>query len=137
MTEETGQAVSSDDLEELSRRYIALRDRKDEIQQRHKKELKPYNDAMAKLDAFFLEVLMSSGLQSMSTESATIFRGTHTSVTVAEWDKTLPFIIENERWELLNKAVNKTIVNEMLEEGEEVPGVTVRKEAYARVNRKS
>lgn len=137
MSEQTGQAVSSDDLEELSRRFLALRDRKDEIQARHKQELKPYNEAMAKLEAYFLEVLQDSGLQSMSTKSATIFVGTSTSVTVAEWEKTLPFIIENERWELLNKAVNKTIVNEMLEEGEEVPGVTVRKESYARVNRKS
>lgn len=137
MSEQTGQAVSSDDLEELSRRFLALRDRKDEIAARHKQELKPYNEAMAKLEAYFLEVLQDSGLQSMSTKSATIFIGTSTSVTVAEWEKTLPFIIENERWELLNKAVNKTIVDEMLKEGEEVPGVTVRKESYARVNRKS
>jgi hypothetical protein len=38
---------------------------------------------------------------------------------------------------LLEKRVNKTIVNDMAEQGELVPGVNIRKEAYARVNRKS
>jgi hypothetical protein len=136
MSTETGQAVAPD-LEELSRKYIALRDKKDEVAKRHKDELRPYNAALEKLEAFFLETLNDNGLQSLSTQSATIFRGTHTSVTAAEWDKTLEFIIENGRWDLLDKRVNKTIVNDMAEQGELVPGVNIRKEAYARVNRKS
>lgn len=137
MSNETGQAVGPDDLEELSAKFLALRDKRDEIVARHKEELKPYHAALAKLEAFFLDILQGSGLNSMSTDSATIYRGMHTSVTVADWDTTLPYIIESEKWELLNKAVSKTIVQEMADEGELVPGVTIRQEAYARVNRKS
>lgn len=137
MSNETGQAVRPEDLEELSAKFIALRDKKEEIAARHKAELKPYNDALAKLESFFLDILQGAGLNSMSTDSATIYRGMHTSVTVADWSETLPYIIDNEKWELLNKAVNKTLVQEMAEEGDLVPGVTIRQEAYARVNRKS
>lgn len=137
MSEETGQAVRPDDLEDLSAKYLALRERKEEIAARHKAELAPYNAAMAKLEAFFLDTLQSSGLSSMATKHATIYRGKKVSVTVANWDETLPYIIENEKWELLNHAVNKTIAQEMADEGELVPGVTMRQEAYARVNRKS
>lgn len=137
MSDESGQAVRPDDLEDLSAKYLALRDKKEEIAARHKLELKPYNAALAKLEAFFLDTLQGSGLNSMSTEHATIYRGMHTSVTVGDWDETLPYIIEKEKWELLPRSVVKTIVKEMAEEGEMVPGVTMRQEAYARVNRKS
>ena len=125
------------DLDEMSRKYIALRDKKDEVKEKHKAELAPFNEVLSKLDALFLEYLNEQGLQNIATKHATIYKGVSTSVKVADWEAVLSYIREQENWQLLDHRVSKSMVQDMLENGEIVPGVSVRKEAYARVNRKS
>lgn len=124
-------------LDKVVAHYIALRDKKDAITARHKDELRPVNDAMALLEAFMQKSLDAQNQRSASFAGiGTCFKQKWTSVKVGDWEETLDYIRENDRWDLLTQAVNKTAVIESMSErdpttGEErlvpcpIPGVSV------------
>lgn len=116
--------------------YIKLRDHKDEVKSRHKDELAPINEQMAKLEGWLHRELNAQGVDSFKTKAGTAFVQKATSVTVAEWDVTLPFIREHDLWDLLEARVSKSAVQDYVESTKEVPpGVNVRVEEVVRVRR--
>lgn len=116
--------------------YIKLRDQKDEVKSRHKEELAPINENMAKLEGWLHRELNKQGVDSFKTKMGTAFVQKATSVTVADWDVTLPFIKEKELWDLLEARVSKSAVQDYIESTKEVPpGVSVRVEEVVRVRR--
>jgi hypothetical protein len=124
------------DFDGLTRKYVALRDKKEEIAAAHKKELAKYTEVLNKLDALFLEYLNEHGLQNLTTKHATVFKGVRTSVSVADKEVFLKHVLTNEEYDLLDVRASKSIVKDMFENGEDVPGVNLRQEQYTRVNRK-
>lgn len=118
--------------------YIQIRDKKEEIQKRHKEELAPLNEQMQKLEAWLQHQLLTQGLSNFSAKGVGVaYLQESTSVKVADWDQTLPWIIQNEAWDLIEKRVSKTAYQDYEKEGLSPPGVEVRKEQSVRVNRKS
>lgn len=114
--------------------YIKLRRGKEEIKARHKEELAPINDQMQKLENWLHRELLAQGVDSFKTKMGTAFVQKNTSVTVAEWDVTLPFIQEHELWDMLEARVSKSAVQDYIESTKEVPpGVNVRVEEVVRV----
>lgn len=118
--------------------YIQIRDKKEEIQKRHKEELAPLNEQMQKLEAWLQHQLLTQGLSNFSAKGVGVaYLQESTSVKVADWDQTLPWIIQNKAWDLIEKRVSKTAYQDYEKEGLSPPGVEVRKEQSVRVNRKS
>ena len=124
------------DINELTRKFIALRDKKDALKKRQVEEMRPFTEMLNRLETLLLEYLDDQSLKSVATEHATVYKGVRTSVTVADWDAVLDYIKSEENWSLLEHRVSKSMVQDMLTNGEVVPGVNVRQEAYTRVNRK-
>jgi len=100
----------------LAEKFIALRNRKAEMEKAHKEALAPYNLGLEWLENQMLAILNETGAESMRTKSGTFFKTTKTSVTVNRWSDTLDWIQKNERWELLEARVNKTMTLETLKE---------------------
>jgi hypothetical protein len=141
------------DNETLVAKFIALRDKKAEIVERHKKELEPYGKAMEQLELWMLQDLQAQKADSVKTAAGTFYKAKKTSVTTNRWSQTLEWILENERTELLEARVNKTMYLELQKElaekfkaaqeaGEnpdpstlEVPGVVVHTELTVGVRR--
>lgn len=116
--------------------FVRLRAKKEALVERHKEELRPFNEALAQLETTLLSILDSAGLQNMKSPAGTAYKRTETSVTVQSWSETLEWIIANEAWEFLEARVNKTATQERLKEvGEPPPGVVVRQEARVGVRK--
>lgn len=117
--------------------YLALRKTKDEIKDRHKDELAPYNQKIEKLEAWMLDTLNKASVDSMAFKGVgTMFKQTVTSVTVENWSDTLAFIQENALWELLEQRVSKTVCNDYVEaHGIVPPGVKVTQDTEVRVRK--
>ena len=116
--------------------YIKLRDKTDEVKKRHKEELRPYGELMSRLEATMLDHLNNIGGESLRTEHGTVFKNTRNSVKVADWNVTLPWLVENERWDMLEARVGKEAATVYMEEtGEPVPGVEYNSEVTVQVRR--
>lgn len=117
-------------------KFVQLRDKVAEIKKRHTEELSQYNLALNTLEAWMLEMLNTSGSDSMKTSNGTFFKTTHTSVTCNEWSKTLDYIRDNEAWELLEARVSRTAVESIMEETKApIPGVIIRRATSLNVRR--
>lgn len=120
----------SKNIEAIVSAYITIRDKIAEMKAKHKEELKPYNEALSKLEHGMLEELAAAGVESMRTPSGTAYRIERTSVTVADKSAFMDYVETTHAFDLLDVRANKTAVEGFLAEHEDVPpGVNIRREA--------
>jgi hypothetical protein len=120
----------------MTQRYLALRRRKEELADYHKKQLAPFNQMLATLGNLILAELNAAGVSSMASPEGTVYKSTETSVTVKDWPVTLAYIMAHQAWDLLEARVSKTaVLTTMNEKAEPVPGVAVAQEIVLRVRR--
>lgn len=123
-------------INDVIKAYIALRDEVDEVKKRHKEELAATVNSMDRIEAWLQNQLQTQGLTNFKGESGTAFLKDVSSVTVEDWDVTLPFIKEKELWEMLERRVSKTVVEDFIEStGEVPPGVSVKRATVVQVRR--
>lgn len=120
----------------LVEKYIALRDKKKEITERHKKELEPYNLNLGLMEAALLDILLSNKADNMKLKVGTFYKSTKTSAVVTKWADVLDFIREKDAWELLEARVSSTAAQAILEETKTpIPGVEIKRETSLNVRR--
>lgn len=125
-------------IDEVIKAYVAMRDELDETVRRQKEEVAPLREKMRKLEMWMQNQLQTQGLQSFKGQSGTAFLKNVSSVTVEDWDATLPFIRDQGMWDLLEKRVSKSVVEDYIEStGEIPPGVNVKRETVVQVRRGS
>lgn len=126
----------SHSLGDLIGKYIALRDKANDLKKEHKEQLAPYNEAMQKLEEHFLKAMQAEELENLKTDGGTAYQAVQTSVTVADWDAFKAWIVENHAWHMLDQRANKTAVTEVLEDtGELPPGLNVKRSVKVNVRR--
>jgi len=112
------------DLDDIVRTYVKIRDTLAADRRAFKQKEAEYKEQMAALGQFLREHMEKMGVESIKTEHGTAFSTTKTSVAVQDWDTALAFIQANDAWQLLNRSVNKTAVEEFISEtGQPPPGV--------------
>ena len=116
--------------------YIKVRDLKKELADKHKAEMKPYNDALQQLEHLFHAKMEETGLENLKTDGGTAYKAVMTTVSVADWDPFLEYVKANEAWYMLDKRANKTAVSEVLEDtGELPPGLNLQRSIKVNVRR--
>lgn len=118
-------------MEDVVAKYVALRDRKKETKDRHAAELKPFDDALEALEGIMGKHLNEVGADSVKTPEGTFYRQTRVNARVADWSKVLDFAVENGRYDLFERRVNKAVVEEI----GAVPGVEVDTTVVVNVRR--
>jgi len=116
---------------------ITIRDQISELKKQHKDALAPWEEKLAKLEAYLQNQLQTQGMTSFAVKGVgTAYLSNSTSCTVEDWDATLAWIKSTEAWEFLERRVSKTVVQEYMEsQGETPPGVNVRTEVEVRIRR--
>lgn len=71
-------------VEEVTAKYVELRDRKAEIALRHTEELKPLNDAQAAIESWLLNKMNEDGVDSYKTQAGTPYKAVTTSVKLED-----------------------------------------------------
>lgn len=121
---------------EIVTRYIALRDKKAELDAAHKAKVAEYDTAMEKIEQHLLAQLQANEADSMATAAGTFYKSETMSVRVDDWQSTLNFIKAENAWHMLDKRVNKTAVKEFMEAVNDLPpGLSLHREAVVRVRR--
>jgi hypothetical protein len=119
---------------EMTERYLQLRARIKQLEDKHKEELKPYLDIKFQLETALLDHLNKNGLDSTKCKSGTAFKSTVTQVTVRDWAATLGYIRTQEAWDLLEARVAKSAAVEIVTDTQEpIPGVEITQATVLRV----
>lgn len=123
-------------IDEVIKAYVTLRDELDAMKRRQTDEAAPLRDKMHKLEVWLQNQLQQQGLQNFKAATGTAFLKEVTSTTVENWEATLPFIQEKGLWDMLEKRVSKSVVEDYIEStGEIPPGVSVKRETVVQVRR--
>jgi len=118
----------------MTERYLYLRSRIKQIEDKHKEELAPYLDMKFQLETALLDHLNKNGLDSTKCPDGTAFKSTVTSVSVKDWAATLGYIRKNKLWDLLEARVSKTAAVEIVTDTKSpIPGVEITQATVLRV----
>jgi len=119
--------IPADRIDKRVSQYLMLRDKVESIEERHKAELKPFNEAKDRLVGELLEVLDLFGLKSAKTEFGTVSVKVYHTSPLSDPDAFMDFVRENDAYELMDRRANSTAVREYAEEHEGLlpPGVKI------------
>jgi len=106
---------------DVIRTYMKLRDQKAVIEGEVKGKLTDLVAKMNKLEAYLKTQMDAQGLTSFKSEFGTAFLTTTDYASVADWDKLLTFVRENEAYDMLTKSVSKTAVRSHIDEKKTIP----------------
>lgn len=113
------------DLNKLIDSYVALRDRKREIEAKHKAELAPYTKVMNEIEGRMLEYMQQSGMSSVNTPGGTAYQSTKRSASIKDGMAFRNFVVEQGAFSLVDWRANANAVFEYIAEHDGVapPGV--------------
>lgn len=119
---------------QMTRRYLQLRARIKQLEDKHKEELAPYLDMKFRLETAILDHLNRNGLDSTKCPDGTAFKSTVTSVSVKDWPSTLDYIRRENLWDLLEARVAKGAAVDIVNETKTpIPGVEITQATVLRV----
>lgn len=120
------------DTNKLIETYVKLRDKKKELQDKLKADLEPIEEGLMKIESRVLQVMQETGVDKLAGSAGTAFSKINTSVTVADWDKVVEYVRDNDAFDLLEKRVSKTAAQER----GDVPGLAVSQTKVVQFRRK-
>lgn len=123
-------------IDKIVETYIELRDRKAQMEAAHKAALAPINQAMLEAEMHLLTEMDKLGTEAFKTPAGTAYKSTRTSATVADWDSFIDFVRNHALWNMLERRVSKSAVDEYAEEKNDLPpGVNYRREVTVNIRR--
>lgn len=119
---EAAEAATKPQISALVEGYIKLRDKKAEIKARHEAEMAPVNAMMERIETHILAQMQEQGVDSYAVRGVgTAYISTTTKANVADWDSLLGFIRANSLWQLLERRVAKSAVDEYVAANQDLP----------------
>ena len=128
----------TDRLGKLTRAYINIRSRRNELSADFKKQDKELQDKLDTIKSALLEFCKDNNIDSVRTDAGVFYRSQKRRYWTSDWESMHKFILDNELPEFFEKRLNQGVVKEFLEENPEVlpPGLNVQSEYTISVRRK-
>lgn len=124
------------DLNKIIASYVALRDEKARMKAAYEAQVAPLTALLERAETAMLALMREQGVESFRTDAGTAYQSTRTSATVADWDQALQFVQQHGLWNMLEKRVSKTAVDEYVaQHGDLPPGINYRSELTVGVRR--
>ena len=108
---------------ELVSAFVKLRDKKRQAEAEYKKSMEVVNKLLEQLEGILLQKLEEIGADSIACEAGTVYRNTQYSATVQDRETFREWVQSTDNWEAVDLRANKAVVRNILDAGEEVPGV--------------
>lgn len=124
-------------LDEMVAKYIELRDRKALLKAKYDADVEKIDEMLAACERFFLATMNEQKLEALPTAAGVPYKQKQTSAGIADWNLTLPWIIKNEMWHMLERRVSKSAVEEYRAANDDLPpGVNWAERTVVNVRRK-
>ena len=114
--------ISEVDDATLLKLFIALRDRRAERKAAYQADDEGDRTKQDKIEIEFLRRFGERGIDNVSARGVgTAYKSTRSSATVADWDSFLEHVQNHDAWELLERRVNKTAVEQFRAVNDDLP----------------
>jgi hypothetical protein len=114
--------ITEVDDQSLLKLFIALRDRRAERKAAYQADDEGDRTKQDRIENEFLRRFNERGIDNVSSRGVgTAYKSTRASATVADWDTLLGHVQENDAWELLERRVSKTAVEQFKAAHEDLP----------------
>jgi len=104
--------------------FIKLRNHKTAAKKEFDKGMERINEALNKLEGEILGALQESGLENARSEFGTVYKITQSSASVKDREAFEEWADETGNRGAMDIRANKKAIRELLDKGEEVPGVS-------------
>jgi len=112
------------DFETRIRQYRFVRDEIKKLDEEHESFMKERRALLSWLGSDLLNMLNATGQDSAKTQSGTAYITTQVSATLRDAEEFRRFVIDGQRWEMIDWRANKSAVKDWVaEHREEPPGV--------------
>lgn len=114
------------DIQKLVSQYIALRDRKELLQQQHKDQLAPYAKVMSEIEGKLLGYMQQAHVDSVATPAGTAYQSTVPRATIRDNDAFRQWVVSGGHYGLVDWRANAPNVFDFIKSNNGVPppGVT-------------
>jgi hypothetical protein len=125
-------------LEKLTQVYIKMRDKKAELAKELEEQIGSIDEKMKTVKTAILDQMKDLGVESIRTDSGTVYRTTKTLYTTSDWESMHKFVLEHGVPELLEKRLQQTNTKVFLEEHPDLlpPGLNATTEYSVTIRRK-
>jgi hypothetical protein len=113
------------DVNKLVSQFVLLRDRKREMEQQYKDQIKPYDKLLDEIGNKLLDYMQQAGVDNVSTPSGSAHQITKRSATIRDGSAFRAFVVETGSFDLVDWKANAVAVFDFIEnnEGTSPPGV--------------
>jgi hypothetical protein len=108
--------VPAIDINKRTEQFVKLRDKIRDIKEKHKAELKPYNEALEKLGNMLLDHLNQIGVESVRADAGTPHKVIERSASIADRDAFWTWVVTQGKFEFLDYKANVTAVRGFIDE---------------------
>lgn len=123
-------------IAQLVHQYRRLRDKKKEIEARHKSELGPFNEAMGKIEMVVLDHLNRTGVESARTDDGTAYKVTRRSYAIDDPGALRDYVEAHGLTDLYENRLSSTAIEDMLARGLPLPpGIRVSSSVYVNIKK--
>ena len=124
-------------VNEVMEAALQVRDLLEAEERRFKEKTDPLKEALWKAEVWLLQYLNDQGLQNVAVKGlGTAFKRKVTSVSCADWSAACAWMSANNRFDMLNHSVNKTVVQAHVDDtGQPPPGVNYTADVKVSINR--
>jgi hypothetical protein len=109
------------DISKRVDQYVRLRDLIKSQDDEHKEKMKPYREALEKLNGLLLAHLNQIGGDSVKSDAGTVYRTEKKSASIADGDAFMRYVIDNEAFDLMDRKANVTAVVDYIQENNAPP----------------
>lgn len=111
----------SDDADKRVGQYVQIRDAIERTKERHTKELAPLLEIQHRLSGLLEGMLTAANAESLRTKSGTCSKSTRYTASLADPDAFMNYVINNKKFDLLDRRANATAVRDHVKETNELP----------------
>lgn len=108
-------------ISEIVSNYVAVRDKKKEMQDRHKAELAPLNEVLDGLESVMLKYMQEQGVNSIAVDGGTAYQSKRTSFTVEDPVLFREWVTQQGDLNYFESRASKSMVESYLESTGELP----------------
>jgi hypothetical protein len=121
-------------LANLIDKFVALRDRKRELEQRHEQELKPFTQIMDEIAGELLRHMQDTGVDHVATPGGTAYQTTKRSAAIRDRQAFKQYVVEAGAFDMLDWKANATAVFKFIEENNGTPPPGIHPSSRTAVN---
>ncbi len=109
------------DMEQLTKRFVELRDKIKEIEDKCKADVKTLKEYQEKVAGHIHTFLTENKLQNLKTATGTCYVKVRRTASLSDPDAFMTYVVDNQAFDLIDRRANSTAVQEFVKKFKSLP----------------